>query len=416
MRGARGREAVTSADLVSYPPDSRTEKRTPFLRIYEGFSRSRRPGVAQMLVRRCAQCRRSLCAENPLFVDTFAAAGKMNASGGRAGLQLSRPESPRLLANLPPVRHRGDSRLYGGSRVLKTKAQRVEFQELSEAVSDIALFLPKMRESVSAVQHLAQATGNRAGNDARDAREDMAWVIQQAVENLGIARARYRSFAAYINQIGTASDIAQGGGQAAENGFALSISVTELLFERLAGVAGYFRHIDRKTKKYQPRPFDSFLEALDTALPVDLMPKFTEILDSIPEFNYRALLARIRRETSVVLGPDGVSVGSESELQGVSLYDICLHIEDGDDAAAKNAVKEWSNSKTITATPIGKCPVDGRRYLYRLSEILSDAKKKWGYRVHEIHKLSTAISTKLRAPVAPSTPESCTESCPKLSD
>ena len=83
--------------------------------------------------------------------------------------------------------------------------------------------------------------------------------------------------------------------------------------------------------------------------------------------------------------------------RGVSLYDIAFVIEE-DDSAATQRVKAWSDSKRISAKPIGKCPLDGRRQLYRLSELLSDVKKLLSLDAKEVAKYRQALTAKLREP------------------
>ena len=83
--------------------------------------------------------------------------------------------------------------------------------------------------------------------------------------------------------------------------------------------------------------------------------------------------------------------------RGVSLYDIAFVIEE-DDSAATQRVKVWSDSKRIVAKPIGKCPLDGRRQLYQLSELLSDVKKLLTLDAREVAKYRQALTAKLREP------------------
>ncbi|MCB9875817.1 MAG: hypothetical protein H6821_16735 [Planctomycetaceae bacterium] len=86
----------------------------------------------------------------------------------------------------------------------------------------------------------------------------------------------------------------------------------------------------------------------------------------------------------------------KSEM-GISLYDLAFVIEE-DDSAATQRVKVWSDSKRISAESIGKCPLDGRRPLYRLSELLSDVKKLLSLNAKEVAKYRQALTAKLREP------------------
>ena len=85
---------------------------------------------------------------------------------------------------------------------------------------------------------------------------------------------------------------------------------------------------------------------------------------------------------------------------GISLRDIALHMTDNDDECARDTVRRWSNSKRITAKPIGKCPIDGRAALYRLSEILDDIKKVQTLSPREVIAYRQALTAKERAPAA----------------
>jgi hypothetical protein len=89
----------------------------------------------------------------------------------------------------------------------------------------------------------------------------------------------------------------------------------------------------------------------------------------------------------------------KGERQGVALYDVALAIDpDNDDLAAKAAVKRWVDSKQITAKPLGKCPIDGRRQLYELSDILADVNKILGLTASEQARVRQALAPRLRPP------------------
>ena len=83
--------------------------------------------------------------------------------------------------------------------------------------------------------------------------------------------------------------------------------------------------------------------------------------------------------------------------QGVSLFDVAFAIEE-DDIAAKECVKKWINGKQVNATPIGKCPKDGRKQLYRLSEILSDVAKILRLTSKDKAAYRKVLATQLRGP------------------
>ena len=83
--------------------------------------------------------------------------------------------------------------------------------------------------------------------------------------------------------------------------------------------------------------------------------------------------------------------------EGVTLHDIAFLIEE-DDQAAKSSVRCWINSKKIHAEPIGKCPLDGRRQLYRLEELLHDLGKILKLSPREKSKYRQVLKGKLRPP------------------
>jgi len=91
--------------------------------------------------------------------------------------------------------------------------------------------------------------------------------------------------------------------------------------------------------------------------------------------------------------------GAESQL-GVSLFDVGIFLENGDDLAARHFVNRFSDSKKISAKPLGKCPHDGRACLYPLPEILKDVENFRGLDVREKDQLRQHLTTRLRTPKA----------------
>jgi len=83
--------------------------------------------------------------------------------------------------------------------------------------------------------------------------------------------------------------------------------------------------------------------------------------------------------------------------QGVTLFDLAFAIE-ADDLAAKNMVRKWINNQWLSAPSIGRCPIDGRRRLYRLSELLSDAKKILSLSDDDERKYYQALAARVRQP------------------
>jgi hypothetical protein len=83
--------------------------------------------------------------------------------------------------------------------------------------------------------------------------------------------------------------------------------------------------------------------------------------------------------------------------KGVSLFDIAMHLEN-DELAAKSWVKRFSDSKKLDVEPIGDCPNDGRKYLYRLSEILPILEKLFPMSKSENAKLQKAMQQRERSP------------------
>ena len=89
---------------------------------------------------------------------------------------------------------------------------------------------------------------------------------------------------------------------------------------------------------------------------------------------------------------------AESDVdQGIAIFDVAFLIEE-DDQVATQTVKRWVDSKRITAKPIGKCPRDARKCLYRLSELLSDVRTILNPDRGEMNKYRQALTAKLRSP------------------
>jgi len=89
--------------------------------------------------------------------------------------------------------------------------------------------------------------------------------------------------------------------------------------------------------------------------------------------------------------------GIESDDLGVALFDVFYAMEE-DDVVATQYVREMIDSKKVSAKKIGKCPIDGRKALYGLSEILTDVAKNLGLNPKEKSKLRRQLRPKLRAP------------------
>ncbi len=134
-------------------------------------------------------------------------------------------------------------------------------------------------------------------------------------------------------------------------------------------------------------------------LPDDLRAFEVEILDEYTEIEkqLRETGKYLRRVSALVRSKESAD---ETEM-GVSLYDAAIVIEEGDDLAAIRLVKKWSDTKKITATPIGKCPNDARRTLYRLSEILSDLQVILSFTSKEKTKYRKALAARLHSPREP---------------
>lgn len=82
---------------------------------------------------------------------------------------------------------------------------------------------------------------------------------------------------------------------------------------------------------------------------------------------------------------------------GVSLFDVAFALQE-DHALARRAVKQWSDSKKIRCRSIGKCPMDARRPLYRLPEILADIAAILSLTRAEQEQLRQTLRSKCRAP------------------
>ena len=89
--------------------------------------------------------------------------------------------------------------------------------------------------------------------------------------------------------------------------------------------------------------------------------------------------------------------GASEGHHGIAMFDLAFLIEQ-DETLATAQVKRWADSKRIRAETIGKCPLDARRQLYRLPEILSDVAEILSLSKQEQNKLRQALTAKLRAP------------------
>jgi hypothetical protein len=92
------------------------------------------------------------------------------------------------------------------------------------------------------------------------------------------------------------------------------------------------------------------------------------------------------------------SVFASHGAVGVTLFDAAQFFESGDDAAATQLVHHWHDRKAITSKPIGKCPTDARRALYRLPELLADVVRINGLDAKEKAKLLEHLRARLRSP------------------
>ena len=81
---------------------------------------------------------------------------------------------------------------------------------------------------------------------------------------------------------------------------------------------------------------------------------------------------------------------------GISLFDVAFALEE-DDIAATDLVKKWIDSKRISAETIGKCPRDGRKHLYRLSELVADVQKIASLTSRDKSRLREVLTSRQRA-------------------
>ena len=90
-------------------------------------------------------------------------------------------------------------------------------------------------------------------------------------------------------------------------------------------------------------------------------------------------------------------IQSTSVEIGITLFEVAFQIEE-DSSVATQRVKEWINRKQIKANTIGKCPRDGRKKLYRLSEILSDVTRILRLTPKDRSDMRKALTPQLRGP------------------
>lgn len=84
--------------------------------------------------------------------------------------------------------------------------------------------------------------------------------------------------------------------------------------------------------------------------------------------------------------PVGVSLNDVAIAYGVNEFDV------------SEWVKSFVDSKKITATPIGKCSIDARKKLYRLSEILRDLGNFRPLKPSEKQDMLSVLQAKEREP------------------
>ena len=91
---------------------------------------------------------------------------------------------------------------------------------------------------------------------------------------------------------------------------------------------------------------------------------------------------------------------TENKLVGVSLFDLTEAAADYDSHGIdiSEAVRRFSKSKKIEAKPIGKCPHDSRKSLYRLFDILQDYENYSGISPSEKRRILATLQTKERPP------------------
>lgn len=87
----------------------------------------------------------------------------------------------------------------------------------------------------------------------------------------------------------------------------------------------------------------------------------------------------------------------EHKPVGVSVADLVTALGEDEDQVSKT-VKRLHGSKAITAKPIGKCPLNARAKLYRLSEILTDFEKISPLSKSEKRRIEAILKTKEREP------------------
>lgn len=83
---------------------------------------------------------------------------------------------------------------------------------------------------------------------------------------------------------------------------------------------------------------------------------------------------------------------------GVTLRDVALFLTDFDEHEAKKEVKQMIGNKTIKASRIGKCPLDSRAVLYRLSEIFDDIVREYNFEPSRKSKFHRYLESKRRFP------------------
>lgn len=143
---------------------------------------------------------------------------------------------------------------------------------------------------------------------------------------------------------------------------------------------------------------------LGSAQTEDLPNELRTWADAIAEQYLNLVLTRFGDSVQGYGGmPNYAKLKQSPPLSGVAVFDAALFLEEGDERAAVDLVKRWSDSTQPKPEIIGKCPHDGRRKLAELSEVLKYIDGILALGKAEKQRLRAHLKAKLREPIAEST-------------
>ena len=123
-------------------------------------------------------------------------------------------------------------------------------------------------------------------------------------------------------------------------------------------------------------------------------------LTSVPAIDTEQRVAPAIEAGQVIESADSKS--DAEPKRGLAVFDLALQIEKDKDAAA-SWTRRFSSDATIT--PLGKCPIDGRKQLYDLAEMLAEVKRIHGITSNHSARIFKALKPLERLAVVTDSPK-----------